>query len=182
MANLAFMSKATTENDKNLSTKIVAATFKNEIGSEEVSGERFWRNYGYFDARKSDYSMEKVNFPENSLLYINQSYLTVKKKKKFYCDFFMLRKIVESSKPPQDVSSYTLRGNEGKMVRSKCDSKTSEFKGLYETIGYLVVRGSPEDVFFNYGCDKEKSKVLYSHTEGEFQTLFLGSYSAVTGT
>ena len=82
MANLAFMSKATTENDKNLSTKIVAATFKNEIGSEEVSGERFWRNYGYFDARKSECSMEKVNFPENSLLYINQSYLTVKKKKK----------------------------------------------------------------------------------------------------
>ena len=76
------MSKTTTENDKNLSTKIVAATFENEVGSEEVSGERFWRNYGYFDARKSECSMEKVNFPENSLLYINQSYLTVKKKKK----------------------------------------------------------------------------------------------------
>ena len=36
------MSKATTKNDRNLSTKTVAATFENEIGSEEVSGERIF--------------------------------------------------------------------------------------------------------------------------------------------
>ena len=36
------MSKATTENDRNISTKVVAATFENEIGFEEVSGERVW--------------------------------------------------------------------------------------------------------------------------------------------
>ena len=73
------MSKATTENDKNVSTKIVAATFENENGSEEVSAERVWRQYGFFDSRKSDYSMEKVNYPENTILYLNQVYLTVKK-------------------------------------------------------------------------------------------------------
>ena len=38
-ANLVSMSKTTTENDRNVSTKIAAATFKNEIGSEKVSGE-----------------------------------------------------------------------------------------------------------------------------------------------
>ena len=92
--NLVSMSKATTVNDKYVSTKIVVATFQNEIGSKEVSGERVWRSYGYFDARKSDYSMEKVNFSENTLLYINQSYLTVKKNEKtFYCHFFILDKL-----------------------------------------------------------------------------------------
>ena len=54
------------KNDRNINTKIVAATFENKNGSEEVSGENVWRNYEYFDARKSDYSMEKVNFPENT--------------------------------------------------------------------------------------------------------------------
>ena len=34
------MRKAITENYKNVSTDIIAATFENEIGSEEVSGER----------------------------------------------------------------------------------------------------------------------------------------------
>ena len=75
-----------------MSPKIVAATFENEIESEEVSGERVWRKYGYFNAGKSDYSMEKVNFPENTLLYINQSNLTVKITEKiFYCDLFIVR-------------------------------------------------------------------------------------------
>ena len=41
--NLVSMSKATTENDKNVSTKIVAATFENNLVPEEVSGERVWR-------------------------------------------------------------------------------------------------------------------------------------------
>ena len=85
------MTKATTDNDKNISTNIVAATFENQLGSQEVSGERVWRNFGYFDTRKSDYSMEKVNFPENTLLYINQAFLTVKKNKNiFYCDYQVL--------------------------------------------------------------------------------------------
>ena len=34
------MSRATTENDKNVSTNFVATTFENDIGSEEVSGEK----------------------------------------------------------------------------------------------------------------------------------------------
>ena len=65
------MSKATTENNRDISTKIVAATFENEIGSEEVSSERICKQYGFFDARKSDYSMEKVIFPKNTRFYLN---------------------------------------------------------------------------------------------------------------
>ena len=76
------MSNVTTENNKNVSTKIVAATFENNLGPEEVSSERVWRSYVFFDARESDYSMEKVNFPENTLYYLNQLYVTVKKNKK----------------------------------------------------------------------------------------------------
>ena len=38
------MSKATTENDRNISTKIIAASFENEIGSEEVSQGEFENN------------------------------------------------------------------------------------------------------------------------------------------
>ena len=47
-ANLVSMSKATTKNNKNVRTKIVAATFENEIESEEVSGEKVQRNFAGF--------------------------------------------------------------------------------------------------------------------------------------
>ena len=29
--------------------------------------------------------MEKINFPENTLIYLNQLYLTVKKNKEIFC-------------------------------------------------------------------------------------------------
>ena len=51
-ANLVSMRKTITENQKNVSTDIIAATFENEIGSEVVSGERVWSNHGFFNARK----------------------------------------------------------------------------------------------------------------------------------
>ena len=143
-ANLVLMTKATTDNDKNISTKIVAATFENGV----------WTSFGYFDARKSDCSMVKVNFPDNMLLYINQAFLIVKKNKN--CDYYVLGHIVETSDTPQDISSYTLKENKVKMVRPRYDSETGEFKGLYKTVGFLIVRGSPEELFFNYGFDKEK--------------------------
>ena len=67
-ANLVSMAKTTTDNDRNVSTKIATGTFENEIGSEELSAERLWRQYGFFDARKSDFGMEKVNYSENTIL------------------------------------------------------------------------------------------------------------------
>ena len=84
--NLVSMTRAATENDKNVSTKIVAASFENDFGSAEVSGENVWKNFGYLDARKSDYSMEKVNIPQNTLFYLNQSY----HRENFYCDYLIL--------------------------------------------------------------------------------------------
>ena len=58
------------------------------------------------------------------------------------------------------------------MIRPCYDSETGHFKGLYETIGYVVVRGSPEEVFFNYGYDCEKSKILYLHYERRIPNSF----------
>ena len=55
-----------------------------------------WCINWFFEARKTDYSIEKENFPENTLMYFNQAYLTIKKNKKvFYCDYFMLYQVIE---------------------------------------------------------------------------------------
>ena len=47
--------------------------------------------------------------------------------------------------------------------------------GLYETIAYIVLRGSPEEVFFSYGYDHEKSKTLYLHYRRRIQNFFSGT-------
>ena len=102
--------------------------------------------------------------------------MTVKKNKKiFYCDYFILGQIVESSNPPEKVSSYTLKDNEVRIIRPKYDTSTGQFKGLYKTIGFLVVRGASDEIFFNYGYDSNKSKIIYSHYRRKISTSFLGS-------
>ena len=74
--------KASVENNCNVSTNFFAATIENENETVEVSTKIFWKNHGFFNAIKPDFNMEKVNYPENILFYINQAYLTVKKNKK----------------------------------------------------------------------------------------------------
>ena len=67
---------------------------------------------------------KKVNYPENTTLYLNQAYLTVKKIKRIYiCDFFTLEQIVEAANPPEDNSTYVLKENEVKMIRPKSMQK-----------------------------------------------------------
>ena len=82
---------------------------------------------------------------------------------------------MEYSNPPQDISSYTPKENEVKIIRPRYDPQLGEFKGFNETIGYLVVRRSPEEVFFNYGYDREKSKVLYAHYRRRIPNSFSGT-------
>lgn len=117
--------------------------------------------FGHFDARKSDYGMEKVNYPVNTKIYLNQACLRIKKSKKiYYCDFFVTGQIVEASNLPEEISTYVLKENEVKMIRPKYNPETGKFLGLYEMVRFMVVRKSPEEVFFNYGYNKDKSKVL----------------------
>ena len=78
------------------------------------------------------------------------------------------------------MSTNDLKENEVRMVRSKYNPETSEFLRLYETVGFVVARGSPEEVFFNYGYDKEKSKVLYFHYRRRIKTLSAAQFLTVT--
>lgn len=71
--------------------------------------------------------------------------------------------IVEATNPPENISTYVLKENEVKMMRPKYNAEVGKFLSIYETVGFMVVRGSPDEVFFSYGYDKDKFKFLYSH-------------------
>ena len=115
-----------------------------------------------------------MNYPENTILYINQAYLTVKKKI-YYCDFFALGQIVEAVNPAGNILTCVIKENEVKMIRPKYNAETGQFLGLYETVGFMVVRESPDEVFFNFGFNKDKSKVLYLHHRTRIPNYFSGT-------
>ena len=61
------------------------------------------------------------------------------------------------------------------MIRPKYNVETGEFLGFYETIGFMVVRGSPEEILFSYGYNKDKSKILYSYYRRRILNSFSGT-------
>ena len=59
-----------------------------------------------------------------------------------------------------------------------------EFQGVTEQLAYIVLRGDKEEVFFSYGFDSAKSKVLYSYSKNKipdafFSTAFKKHYSEI---
>ena len=59
--------------EQNIQTSIVAT-------KELVYGKNtrcIWPMYGYFQPHPYDFHMDKENYPENSVIYLKQGYLTV---------------------------------------------------------------------------------------------------------
>ena len=162
---------------QNFPTTTVAENVSGDPSSN-IAGEHVWANFGYFGQLRTEYNLEKVNFPENALFYINQVYLTVQKSKKiFYAVYFLLGQIHESSNQPSNIRSYECKEDEVKYEKDRYEKDTGKFIGLYETIGFLVVRGDSAEVFLSYGYDNEKSKILYSNFKHKIPSSFSGTLS-----
>ena len=83
--------------EQNIETTIVETKFENGNGKNTTC---VWPDNRYFKQQPCDFHTIKENFPENSILYINQGYLTIKDDKKFYyADHYILGQVNECINP-----------------------------------------------------------------------------------
>ena len=86
--------------EKVIETTIIASEFDDESGQASTYT-RIWQQYGYLKQQSTDFNMKKRNYPENSIIYINQAFLTVKNNKKnVLWRLFFLGQIIEAINPP----------------------------------------------------------------------------------
>ena len=103
------------------------------------------------------------NLPELTIFYVSQGYLSYKDNKKiYYCATYIIGQVLPMLNPPESLKNYELKSNEARIIRPKYDHVSGQFLGLVDTLGYLTVRGSEAEYFFDYGFNKENRKVLYS--------------------
>ena len=76
---------------------------------------------------------------------------------------FLVGQVNECLSPPEDLHSYECGDHEVKLYRPKHDEMTGAFLGLYGTLGYIMVRGDPQEHFLHYGFCKKNSKIFHSH-------------------
>ena len=81
---------------------------------------------------------------------------------------------------PKDIESYELKDDEVRILRARYDPISGEFLGIEHCIALITVRNSPKEQFFDYGCNKENAKVLYSTRKlkipNSFKTAIFGQH------
>ena len=124
-------------------TKVLEQNGRTEItiSTEKEQGKRkstaLFKNNGFFSSQVCDFSLEKTNLPENTILYLNQCYLSHKDNKKiYYTDIFIIGQITPLMNQPENLEEYALQENEVKILRSKYDNLTGQFLDLEYCLAY----------------------------------------------
>ena len=144
---------------------------------EKISGEQVWKRNGYFSDEKADLNIEKQNFPENALCYINQGYISTFKGSELamYNHNHILGPLVVAANQPKDIDQYTPAKDEVKLAVCLYDISTGKFQGIAMRLAYIILRGDKEECFFSYGYSEKKSLVLYLAVKEKIPNAFISA-------
>ena len=170
-ANMLLLSKEATDKDRSLKTQLLVTS---NDGQEKFSGENVWKHNGFFQDLRPNLKLEKKNIAENTLFYINQSFLLTVKNGDIamYNHNFILGQLIVAANQPSDINAYEWKENEVKLWCCIYDLTTGEFQGVREQLAHIVLRGDKEEVFFSYGFDSAKSKFPILTQRMRFQIRF----------
>ena len=168
------MSKEVSDKDRSMKTQLLLRTADSD---EKVSGEKVWKENGYFNEIKPEMNIEKANIPENTLLYINQGFISTVKSGELamYVQNFIIGQLIVAANQPEKIDEYTCNDNEVKLLTCVYDLESGKFKGLRLMLAYIVLRGDDDEVFFSYGYSKNKSTVLYSYSKQQIPDTFIAT-------
>ena len=168
------LSKEMSDKDRSLKTQLLVA--END-GKDLLCAEKVWKNNGFFGDIKPEMSLEKVDLPENTLIYINQAYFSTVKSGDIamYNHNLILGQLITAANQPTDIENYVCKDNEVKLFCCIYDLATGEFKGIREQLAYIVLRGGQHEIFLSYGYKKSKSQILYSYSKNQIPDGFVST-------
>ena len=169
-ANMLLLSKEMTDKDKSMKTQLL---FKPK--DQSFSGEKIWKQDGFFKDVRPELNLDKVNIPENCLLYINQGFLSTVKSGEIamYLHNFVIGQLIIASNQPEDIDSFICSKNEVKLLSCVYDLESGDFRGIRKQIAYIVLRGDDDEIFLSYGFHKTQSKLLYSFSKQQIPDAFV---------
>ena len=94
-------------------------SFTDDDNFESKGGEKIWTEFGFFGKQRAELTIPKANFPENSLIYVNQATVSLVKggEKTIYCDNVICAQIMPMANLIQQL---ILILTSLKMMRSCC--------------------------------------------------------------
>ena len=154
--NLMSLSREFSDSKKSVRSQYTVSSMV--VDGEKHSCEKVWKNNGYFGELKMDFTLHKKDFPENSLIYVNQAYISSKDGEAvIYCDYVVLGQLLVLKNPPAsepENSSYL------KLYSPSYEREQGRFLGIKEYLAYIMIRGYEDECFYTYGFDPKKSSIL----------------------
>ena len=100
-ASMLFLSKEASNKDLSLKTQMMIAMKEDKA---ESSTEHIWRENGFFKDQRTDLTIGKANFSENTLVYVNNGSITpVKGGYTMYLEFAILAQILPIANAPPGI-------------------------------------------------------------------------------
>ena len=124
----------------------------------ESSTQPVWRENGFFGNQRTDLTTVKANFPENTLVYVNNGSITpVKGGHTMYLDFVILAQILPAANPPPEINldTYKFQENEVLIYTLLYNTENGLYRSLTKKLGNIILRGDTNETFFSHGFDKE---------------------------
>ena len=98
----------------------------------------------FFKDQRTDLTIVKANFPENTLVYVNQGLISpVKYGYAIYLDFVIMAQIVPLANLPPEISldTHEFKDNEVLLFVSLYNTENGLYRGLTKIFARITLRG-----------------------------------------
>ena len=120
-------------------------------------------------------AITKPNFPENTLVYVNQgSISTVNGGHAIYLEFVIIGQLmpIANPDPKLDLEKHEFKDHEALLFVPVYNTVTGMYSGLTKKLAHITLRGDVNERFDSYGYSKEKSTVLYCVNKHPLPNIF----------
>ena len=144
---MLFLLKEASNKDVNLKTQMMIA-IKEDKG--ENSTERNWKENGFFKDQRTNLTIGKPNFPENTHVYINNSSISpLKGGHAMYHELVISAQILPMANPPPgiDLNKRGYKDHEVLIYTPLYNTENGLYRGLTKKLGYVTLRGDVNEIF-----------------------------------
>ena len=137
---MLFSSKEATSKDQQLKTQMLILLKDNESKKTET----VWKENGFFNEQRSDLTITKPNFPENTLVYVNQgSISTVKGGHAIYLEFEIIGQLMPLANPDPkiDLKKREFKDHEALLFIPLYNTVKGMYNDLTKKLAHITVRG-----------------------------------------
>ena len=146
-ASVLYLSKEATSKDPQLKTQIILSL--QDIEPKDT--ENIWIESGFFGDQRPELTILKANFPENTLVYVNQGTVPLFKggEKAIYQDFVIVGQIMPAANvdPNINLDNYEYKQNEVMLYVPVYNTSTGLYGGLTKKLAYITLRGDPKVLY-----------------------------------